>query len=216
MTTNRSLTIGRIILLVLVSSLMTNVALALNIVIPGGTGNFGKVLIPKLADHDVTVLSRNAFLASAPNRVTGEFGFLGEKFLESNKHVKMRDWDGGDLLDIVGQDWVGCQEDTLKKADVVINLVGGYTEQRLMATERIVRESLRVNPSALQVCVSPMESEMQYLSPGMLKLKAKRMDACESMVLNNCENCANLRLEANALGAMSDVIIRAIKSETSE
>jgi hypothetical protein len=202
-------------LVVAVLSALIGIVSGLNIVIPGGTGNVGKVLIPKLADHDVTVLSRNAFLASAPNRVTGEFGFLGQKFLENNKHSKIRDWDGGDLLDIVGQDWVGWQEDTLKKADVVVNLVGGYTEQRIMAAERIVRESLQINPSALQVVVSPMESELQFLSPGMLKLKSDRINACESLVLNNCVNAANLRLEANALDSMTDVIVRAIKSETS-
>lgn len=72
----------------------------LNIVIAGGTGNVGKKLIPMLYDHDVRVLTRNSFLASAPNRVTEAFGYLGKKFLEKNPHVKLRDWDGGDLLDI--------------------------------------------------------------------------------------------------------------------
>lgn len=76
---------------------------ALNILVPGGTGKVGRILLPKLAQHDVTVLSRNAFLASAPGRVTNVFGYLGASFLENNRHVRLRDWDGGDLL---GQ-WLG-------------------------------------------------------------------------------------------------------------
>ena len=47
--------------------------------------------------------------------------------LEKNRHVKLRDYDGGDLLEIVGQDFIGWQEDSLPKADVLIHLVGGYT-----------------------------------------------------------------------------------------
>ena len=50
--------------------------------------------------------------------------------------MALRDWDGGDPLDIVGADWIGWQDDALKVADVVVKLVGGYTEQRVLATER--------------------------------------------------------------------------------
>ena len=106
------------------------------ITIAGGTGKLGKLIIPRLKDHDVIVLTRNSFLASAPNRVTDVFGFLGRSFLKKNRHVTLRDWDGGDLLDIVGQDFLGWQEETLKNADIVIHLVGGYTKQREMATEQ--------------------------------------------------------------------------------
>ena len=83
---------------------------ALNVVIAGGSGNIGRKIIPMLSNHDITVLSRNSFLASAPARVTEVFGYLGESFLKKNQHLKLRDWDGGDLLDIVGKDWVGWQD----------------------------------------------------------------------------------------------------------
>ena len=66
-------------------------AQALNIVLAGGSGKVGKRIIPMLANHDVTVLSRNAFLASAPARVTEVFGYLGQSFLNKNQHVKLRD-----------------------------------------------------------------------------------------------------------------------------
>ena len=79
------------------------VAESLQIAVAGGTGKIGRLLLPKLVDHDVTVLTRNSFLVSAPNRVTEVFGYLGASFLQKNKHVKLRDWDGGDLLDIVGK-----------------------------------------------------------------------------------------------------------------
>ena len=65
---------------------------ALNVVVPGGTGKVGRALLPKLAQHDVTVLSRNSFLASAPGRVTHVFGYLGASFLDKNRHVSLRDW----------------------------------------------------------------------------------------------------------------------------
>lgn len=168
---------------------------SLNVVIAGGTGKNGKAVIPMLAKHDITVLTRNSFLASAPNRVTETFGYLGASFLAKNPHVKLRDWDGGDLLDIVGQDWVGWQEDALSKADVVLHMVGGYTEQRTMATERLVRESYRVNPGALHITVNPVEDDIPLLTPGMVTLKTKRIKECEDMVRKNCANSACLRLE---------------------
>ena len=132
--------------LLLTFAAIVSTSAALNICIAGGTGELGKAVASNLSQHSVTILSRNAFLASAPSRVTENFGWVGRNFLDKNQHVRIRDWDGGDLLDIVGCDWIGWQDDALKPADVVINLVGGYTQQRIMATERIVRESLRVNP----------------------------------------------------------------------
>mmetsp|Transcript_28069 Transcript_28069/g.39458 ORF Transcript_28069/g.39458 Transcript_28069/m.39458 type:complete len:213 (+) Transcript_28069:129-767(+) len=189
---------------------------ALNIVIPGGSGKFGTLLASKLAPtHDVTILTRNAFLASAPSRVTEVFGYVGESFLRKHPNVSLRDWDGGDLLDIVGCDWMGWQEDTLKKADVVVNLVGGYTEQRTMATERIVRESLTVNPSALQIAVSPREEDLPIISPGMPTLKEKRLQDCEDMVKANCQNAACLRMECNNLENSCEEIIKVIESQSS-
>lgn len=112
-------------------------------------------------------------------------------------NFKLRDWDGGDLLDIVGQDWVGWQDDTLAKANVVVNLVGGFTQQREMATERIVVESLRVNPSALQITVGPKDEELAFVSPGLPKIKKERLKRCEDMVRVNCVSHSCLRLEAN-------------------
>lgn len=177
------------------SSVVVN---ALNIVLPGGSGAIGKGLASKLSPHHkVTILSRNAFLASAPNRVTEVFGWVGKSFLEKHPHVTIRDWDGGDLLDIVGSDWMGWQEDTLAKADVVINLVGGFTEQRTMATERLVRESLKVNRDALQVVVSPTDEDLAMLSPGAPQMKKERIKLCEAMVESNCLNSVCVRLEAN-------------------
>mmetsp|Transcript_438 Transcript_438/g.674 ORF Transcript_438/g.674 Transcript_438/m.674 type:complete len:97 (+) Transcript_438:53-343(+) len=66
-----------------------------------------------------------------------------------------------------------------------------------MATERLVRESLRVNKDALQITVNPKEEEIPILSPGMVTLKTKRIKDCESMVRENCLYTSCLRLEAN-------------------
>lgn len=179
-----------------------------NIILAGGTGNIGAPLASALAKdgHDVTVLCRNAFLAAAPNRASGDFGWLGEKFLEENPGVKLRDWDGGDLLDIVGQDFLGWQEDTLANADAVVNLVGGFTQQREMAAERIVRESLRVNPTAFQITVSPKDDELKTFTPGAYATKVARLKQCEDLVSVNCANFECLRLEANRLEQECDRI----------
>ena len=187
---------------------------ALNIVIPGGTGPVGRLLASSLSKsetpHTVTILARNAFLASAPNRVSTDFGWLGESFLENSPGVYIRDWDGGDLLDIVGCDWMGWQEDTLKNADIVVNLVGGYTNQRVMATERIVRESLSVNPTALQITVSPIEEELRKYSPGLIETKLKRINTCEEMVKANCLSSACLRVEMNDAKQICSQILEVI------
>jgi len=119
---------------------------ALNIVIPGGTGKIGQKVASALGSqgHTVQILCRNSFLASAPARVSGDFGWVGKAYLNSNPRVSLRDWDGGDLLDIVGQDWLGWQDDALAGADAVVNLVGGYTEQRVW----------RANASCVKACAS--------------------------------------------------------------
>jgi hypothetical protein len=185
-------------------------ATALNVVLPGGTGPLGQILASRLSHHDVTILTRNSFLAGAPNRVTNEFGWVGATFLKKNPHVRLRDWDGGDLLDIVGSDWLGWQDDALGSADVVVHLVGGYTEQRTMACERIVRESLILNPNALQVSVSPTEEELASISPGMATLKKERLRKCEEMVKSNCPNAECLRLESYQLEKGCDAIQKVI------
>ncbi|KAL3761240.1 hypothetical protein ACHAWU_007057 [Discostella pseudostelligera] len=170
-----------------------------HIILAGGTGPIGKTLSSSLVNdgHDVTILCRNAFLAASPIRASGDYGWLGKSFLEKHPSIALRDWDGGDLLDIVGQDFLGWQEDTLSKADAVINLVGGYTIQREMAAERIVRESLRVNPTALQVTVGPKDEELSMISPGAISTKVARLQKCEEYVSFNCINYECLRIEAN-------------------
>ena len=100
----------------------------------------------------------------------------------------------------------------LQKADVVVHLVGGYTQQREMATERIVRESLRVNPTALQITVNIREEDIPLVTPGMVSAKAKRIKDCESMVRDNCLNTECLRLEANLLEQTCDEICQSIAS----
>jgi hypothetical protein len=224
MTTTRtrstSTTTMNIILVVVVAILLLDVASismsiigvvhGLQIVVPGGTGKLGNILLPKLSQHDCCVLTRNAFLAAAPNRVTEVFGYLGQPFLQRNQHVKLRDWDGGDLLDIVGQDWVGWQDDTLPKADVMIHLVGGYTEQRNLATERLVRETIRVNPNILHITVNPNVEDIPALSPGMVTMKTQRIQQCEDMVKENCLDTKCLRLEAYRDEEACQAIIDAI------
>lgn len=179
-----------------------------HIVIPGGTGIIGSTLSSSLANdgHDVTILCRNAFLAAAPNRASGDFGWLGSAFLETHPGIRLRDWDGGDLLDIVGQDWMGWQEDALAGADAVVNVCGGFTEQREMAAERIVRESLRVNPTALQVTVGPRDDELQMISPGAYAVKVARLKQCEDLVSVNLANFECLRIEANRVEEECDRI----------
>ena len=184
---------------------------AFTVVLAGGTGPIGQAVATKLEDADVVMLTRNSFLASAPNRVTNEFGFVGANYLRKNPHVSMRDWDGGDLLDIVGRDWVGWQEDTLKKANVVVHLVGGFTEQRTMACERLVRESFQWNKNALQVTVSPSDESLGAVAPSVAKsFKTKRIQQCEDMVQANCLYSECLRIDAYQLEKSSDEIVKVI------
>ena len=112
--------------------------------------------------------------------------------------------------DIVGQDWVGWQDDTLAKADVVVHLCGGFTEQRVMACERLVRESLRVNDSAMHVTVNPLLEDIAKLSPGLVSLKNERLIKCEKMVKEYIANAACLRLEASRFEKACDEIQNAI------
>ena len=184
---------------------------ALNIVMPGGSGPVGKTLASKLPNHEITILCRNAFLAAAPSRVSEDFGWVGKQYLQKHPHVKLRDWDGGDLLDIVGQDWMGWQDDTLAKADVVVILVGGYTEQRVMATERIVRESFRVNKNALQITVGATEDDLPAISPGAPQLKKERLKLCEDTVSQNLPNTVNLRIEGFRLEENCEKIKKVIE-----
>lgn len=177
---------------------------ALNIVVAGGTGSIGRQLSERLTQHNVAILCRNSFLASTPARVSTDYGWLGESFLNNNAHINLRDWDAGDMLDIVGCDFLGWQEDVLVGADVVVNLVGGFTEQRTMAAERLIRESLRLNPKALQICVSPVDEEID------IKIKRDRVKKIEDMYKGNCGKYSCIRLEYNKIISSCDVIADAI------
>jgi NAD(P)-dependent dehydrogenase (short-subunit alcohol dehydrogenase family) len=180
---------------------------ALNVVIAGGSGNVGRELATLLHnDHQVTILCRNVFLASAPSRVSKDFGWLGESFLSKHK-IKLRDWDGGDLLDIVGKDWMFWQDDVLPSADVIINLVGTYTEQRTMAVERLVRESARLCPSARHILVSLADEDLK------MTIKKKRAADCEKMLKVNCLNAVCLRGELNNVNDICTRIVNEIDSD---
>jgi hypothetical protein len=200
-------------------------AAAWSIVLAGGTGPVGQMVASKLAaavvadddDHhhqqyDVTILARNAFLAATPSRVTQDYGWVGARFLAQNRpHVRLRDWDGGDLLDIVGRDWMGWQQDTLSSADVVVHLTGGgFTQQRVMACERLVRESLLFNAKALHVTVNPTNELLARLSPGLQSIKQQRIASCEEMVRANCDNHVCIRSNDKKIDAVCDAILVAI------
>lgn len=182
----------------------------LNIVIAGGTGTIGRELSSKLhnlnAGHKITILTRNKFLASAPARVSTDFGWLGESFLEAHDSISLRDWDGGDLLDIVGCDWMGWQEDALKGADCVVNLVGGYTEQRTMACERLIRESFSFKSSAKQILLSLDDVDL------VTSLKKKRAKECEDMLTKNCVGSVCLRAEMYDVKGSTEKLMDVISS----
>ena len=197
---------------------------AWNILLPGGTGRIGATLASQyfLEEHEVTLLARNAFLAATPSRVTNDYGWVGAGFLQQNPHVRLRDWDGGDLLDIVGQDWMGWQDDALRPADIVVHLTGGgFTEQRVLACERLVRESMRVNPRALHVTVNPTNELLSsYLSPGIPAVKRQRIERCEALVRENCVNHVCLRLNERKVDQVCQAIVeevnKAMKTTTME
>lgn len=202
-------------LVLLFSSLTLYTTHALNIVIAGGTGKVGRLLASTLHKeqqqqqqnkHKITILSRNAFLASAPSKVSEAFGWLGESFLKQNYSIKLRDWDGGDLLDIVGCDWMGWQDDVLPDTDVIVNLVGGYTQQRTMACERLVRESLAncKKPNVQHILLSLDDEDLK------MSLKKKRAKECEDMLSNNCIHVSCLRAELNDVQGACDEILKVI------
>lgn len=202
------------VVVVLAAAATIDLVESFHILLAGGTGPIGKSLSTSLANdgHSVTILCRNAFLAASPIRASSDYGWLGKSFLEKHPTISLRDWDGGDLLDIVGQDFLGWQEDTLAKADAVVHLVGGYTIQREMAAERLVRESLRVNPTALQVTVGPKDEELSMISPGACSTKVARLQKCEEYVSFNCINYECLRIEANRVDEESHRIKNVIYS----
>lgn len=202
------------ILLLPISAVMS-----FNVVLAGGTGPVGQAVAAQLSADGcdkVWVLTRNAFLAATPTRATEQFGWMGAKFLQKfGPTVQLRDWDGGDLLDIVGQDWVGWQQDVLPTADVVVHLVGGFTPQRVAACERLVRECRQFNPTALHITVSPTEEDMGVLPPtGAVPIKTQRVQQCEQMVAANCLNSVSLRLECCRVEQGAGQIVNAIQDWT--
>ncbi|KAL7457763.1 hypothetical protein ACHAWC_009291 [Mediolabrus comicus] len=58
-------------------------------------------------------------------------------------------------------------------------------EQREMATERIVREALRVNPTALQITVAPLDEELKMFSNVAVGAKIMRLKLCEEQTPRN-------------------------------
>ena len=184
---------------------------SLNILLPGGTGPVGKILASMVPLHDVTILARNAFLAATPSRVFEDYGWVGAGFLKKHRHVKLRDWDGGDLLDIVGKDWLGWQDDALKKADCVVHLTGGgFTQQRVMACERVVRESVSANSEAFHITINPTDDLLSIISPGLPSTKQMRIQTCEEMVRRNCRNHACLRVDDKRVEVVCSAILAEI------
>lgn len=187
---------------------------ALSIVLAGGTGPVGSYLAPQLQGHSVTVLTRNAFLAAAPSRVTSDFGWLGESFLRKCPHVKLRDWDGGDLLDIVGRDWIGWQDD-IEGADCIVHLSGGgFTEQRVMACERLVRETYQAS-NMHHIIVNPTDDLLAKLSPVAVSMKQKRVQRCEEMIKTNCYQYTCLRSDKKLAKDVAEEVLAAIREVAS-
>ena len=94
---------------------------------------------------------------------------------------------------------MGWQEDCLTKADVVVHLTGGFTQQQAMACERLARESCAFDKlAALHVTVNPAVNNMDLVAPSVPRaMKEARIDECEAMVKANCPHHECLRVEAD-------------------
>lgn len=75
-----------------------------------------------------------------------------------------------------------------------------------MATERIVRESLRVNPNAMQITISPIDDDLP------MKMKRDRVTMCEKMVKENCLHSECFRAEVNDIDGACKNIMKVIAS----
>jgi len=73
-----------------------------------------------------------------------------------------------------------------------------------VACERIVRESLRVNPTAKQITLSPVDEDLS------MKLKRDRVALCEKMIKDNCAASSCLRVEENDIDGACKKIMSAI------
>jgi len=118
--------------------LLAHEANSLNVLAVGATGAVGRSFVRAASQEgNVLVLARNGYLATAKERVSGDFGYLGPK-IHKLKGVLVRDWDGGDLLDITGDTWLGWQGDVAAfQADAAVMLTGCLTDARLKGVERI-------------------------------------------------------------------------------
>ena len=205
LTNTTTATIAMVLLLLL--SIIPTVNSLKHIVIAGGTGRVGKQIIttlldptrPDAKDYKITVLARNKFLASAPNRVSGDFGFLGKSFISRFPSLNLRDYDGGDLLDIVGMDWMGWEE-VLVDCDLFVNAVGTLTEQRTKAVRRfgdfIKREEEKLpgpgKKSIKQLHISPTDDLLRAVSKVAVDSKIERVRDCEILLeIGGCGGCWN-------------------------
>lgn len=200
MLVKRGLAASSKIMMITLFQLLIRQAASLNICLAGGTGKIGQGLVGQLAansneNDSITILTRNAFLAKTPTRVSEDYGWMGEGFLKKyGSRCSLRDWDGGDLLDIVGQDWLGWQQDVLPKTNIMVHLVGGgFAPHRVMACERLVRETQSFD-MMYHITVNPSEDLLRVVSPGLLSTKMSRIHTCEEMVKENCQNKVLLRI----------------------
>jgi len=80
-----------------------------------------------------------------------------------------------------------------------------------MACERLVRESLRVNPRALHITVNPTDELLSFISPGIPTIKKQRIEQCEAMVRENCSNHVCLRVDERKVEAVCEAIANAVQ-----
>ena len=151
-------------MLLLLLCLLPLSVLPLSYIGVGATGPVGRRFIDLVGgkkSNDVLVLGRNGFLASAPGRVSHDYGYLGPKLMKKTG-AKIRDWDGGDILDITGDTWIGWQDDVANfKGDVAISFTGCLYDARVMAVDRLVTAFSGMGEGSGRpkrfICVTPLE-----------------------------------------------------------
>uniref|UniRef100_A0A7S2CHB4 NAD(P)-binding domain-containing protein n=1 Tax=Octactis speculum TaxID=3111310 RepID=A0A7S2CHB4_9STRA len=163
------------------------------IVAVGSTGPLGRKFVEKLAGQgdDVLVLARNAYLASTPYRVSHDYGYIGET-LASDPKVNLRYWDGGDLLDVVGDEWVGWQ-DSIRGYDVMVNMVGAISNVREGAINRLVEAIIAMpEKDRPRAVLNVLPAPEILLDPGM----RRRMESTAESALRLAPytQVTNLRL----------------------
>lgn len=130
-------------------------------VVAGGTGVLGHRLLDTLLANGgaATCLARNAYLARTPKRISHDWGHLPKR-LHDARGLKVRDYCGGCPLDIVGQDWIGWQDDALPGATAVYNVAGPMSQDRLLLAQRMA-EGLKRHPPKVFVSVEPTQAAME-------------------------------------------------------